>query len=151
MGSTRSLIILARLLMVGVAAGWLSPTILAVLAGALCGVLAAIPTAFVIRSVIHHRATARKDRLAWREEQSELSELRAQRLETLALSLPAYRHQLVTHAHLERQIASLLAEGDLDTAFKLSQEMPKLPDGMITLPADLTFALPTSTWPGEIQ
>jgi len=151
MGSTRFLLILAKLLMVGVAAEWLSPKILAVLAGALCGVMAAIPTAFVINSVIRHRAAARQDRLAWCKEQGELSELRAQRLETLSLSLPAHRHQLVVHAQLDRQMADLLAEGYLDAALKLGQGMPELPDGMGTSPADLIFALPTSTWPGEIQ
>ena len=151
MGSTRLLITLARLLTVGATAEWLSPTILAVLAGAICGVMAAVPTAFIIRSVIRHRSAASRDRLVWRQEQSELSELRAQRLETLALGLPAHRHQLVVQAQLDRQIANLLAEGDLDAALKLSQEMPELPDRMGTSPADLIFALPTSTWPGEVQ
>jgi hypothetical protein len=124
------IVLMLAVALAGIAAGQLNQKTLAVLAGAVCGVGAAIPTGLVVNSVIRHRATARKDRAAWCEAQAELSELRAWRLETLALRLPTLRHQLVVHAHLERRIAHALREGNLDRALELIRSAPELPGGI---------------------
>jgi hypothetical protein len=134
-----------------IATARVSPETLAVLAGAVCGVLAAIPTGLVVNRVLRHRAVARKDRAAWCEAQAERAELRAERLETLALRLPAQRHHLVVQAYLERQIAAALHDGDLDRTLReleLSRitELPEVVDA-----PDLAPALPASTWPGETR
>jgi hypothetical protein len=132
---TRALLVPMALILAvalaGVAAARLSPKTLVALAGAVAGVLAAIPTGLVVNSVIRHKAIARKDRAAWCEAQAALSELRAQRLETLALQLPALRHRLVVHAHLERQIGHALKDDDLDGALKLARAAD-LPGGIVS-------------------
>lgn len=97
------------------------------LAGAVCGVAAAVPTSIVIASVRRRRAIAANERAARCHTLAQQARRRAARFERLALWSP-HGHQFAALAWIEHQVAAALDAGDPGSAVELTRSAPALPD-----------------------